>query len=242
MWSLYKSLCNDNVLTIIFCIFHRFYDQLEENGEVSDAQPPSFEDRPLHCVDNEMRALNVKSRFAGLSSSSLENAYYFAQSTTAMSPPTIATATPTAVMGTTTKYLAPYLRNRKLQDPLPKCWKTNEPVPPAERLMKVYKNCVHFYDGDSCDIFNSNQSDKRLVSLAEPRRKLPVRTLDNDAPEMAFAVRLYKQLPTSTAMHHVITRHIGVESLRAVRRMVFEAKEVYKYIHNSRFTLSLLTI
>ena len=42
MWSLYKSLCNDNMLTIIFCIFRRFYDQLEENSEVSDAQPPSF--------------------------------------------------------------------------------------------------------------------------------------------------------------------------------------------------------
>jgi hypothetical protein len=78
-------------------------------------------------MDNEMRALNVKFKFGGLNSSSLENAYYFAQSTTPMSPPTLSTATPTAVMGTTT-YLAPYLRNRKLQDPLLKCWKTNEPV------------------------------------------------------------------------------------------------------------------
>jgi hypothetical protein len=54
-----------------------------------------------------------------------------------------------------------------------------------------------------------------------------VHTLDNEAPEMAFAVRLYKQVEGSTATRHVLTRDIGVESLRAVRQMVFEAKEVY---------------
>ncbi|CAB3982073.1 Hypothetical predicted protein [Paramuricea clavata] len=119
------SKCGCDKCTACVQFDNEFYDQLEENGKVSDAQPPSFEDRPLHCMDNKMRALNVKSRFAGLSSSSLENAYYFAQSTTTMSPPTISTATPTAVM------------------------------------------------------------------------------------------------------YHVITRHVGLESLRAVRQMVFEAKEIY---------------
>jgi hypothetical protein len=54
-----------------------------------------------------MWALKVKSKFAGFSSSSLENAYYFAHSTTAMSPLTISTATPTAVMGTTTNSISP---------------------------------------------------------------------------------------------------------------------------------------
>jgi hypothetical protein len=119
----------------IFCIFSRFYDQLEEdeaNSDNSQALPPTFKDRPLHCMDNELRALNIKSKFAGLSSSSLENAYYFAQSVAPMTPPTLSTAAPTVVMESTTKYMSPYLRNSRLDDPLPKCWKTNEPGPPAE--------------------------------------------------------------------------------------------------------------
>ncbi|CAB3982607.1 Hypothetical predicted protein [Paramuricea clavata] len=242
--SLEKCGCDECTACMQFDeMYNEFYDQLEENGKVSNAQPPSIEDRPLHCVDNEMMALNVKSKFAGLSSSSLENTYYFAQLTTAMSPPTISTATPTVVMGTTTKYLAPYLRNRKLQDPLPKCWKTNEPVPPAERLVKL-SSCIRiaFTSMVGIRVISLTATKVTNVWLSSPSRKLAVRTWDNDAPEMAFAVRFYKQYPTSTAMHHIITRHIGLESLRAVRQMVFEAKEVYKYIHNSGFTLSLLAI
>ncbi|CAB4012019.1 Hypothetical predicted protein [Paramuricea clavata] len=106
-----------------------------------------------------------------------------------MTPPTLSTAAPTAVMGSTTKYMLPYLHNRRLDDPLPKCWKTNEPGPPAGRMVKVDKNCIHFNDRDSCDIFMGNKSHQRLLTLVEPKRKMSVHTLGNDAPEMAFAVR-----------------------------------------------------
>jgi hypothetical protein len=68
--------------------------------------------------------------------------------------------------------------------------------------------------------------------FAAPKRKMSVRTLGNNAPEMAFAVRFYKQAESSTKMHAILTRHIGVESLRAVHQMVFESKQVC-YIEKS---------
>ncbi|CAB4010278.1 Hypothetical predicted protein [Paramuricea clavata] len=92
--------------------YNAFYDQLKENDY--NAPPPRFSDCSLHCVDNEMKALNLKSKFAGFGSSSLENAYHFAQSTAPMTPPNLSTAAPTGVMGSTTKYMVPYLRSRKL--------------------------------------------------------------------------------------------------------------------------------
>jgi hypothetical protein len=79
----------------------------------------------------------------------------------------------------------------------------------------------------------SDKSHQCLLTLAEPKRKLLVHTLGNDAPEMAFAVRLYKQAENSTTMQHILTSHMGVESLRAVRQMVFKSKEVYNIYKNS---------
>lgn len=201
---------NEHLITVCFlsyiCIFPRFYDQLKENDY--NAPPPRFADCSLHCVDSEMKALNLESKFAGLYSSSLENAYHFAQSTAPMTPPNLSTAAPTGVMGSTTKYMVPYLRNRKLQDCLPKCWKTNEPVLPVERLVKIDKT----YDGDSCDILYSSGRKATGYPRRPKTQIIGAHLGQRGTRDGVCGPPLYKQVEGSTATRHVLTRDIGVES------------------------------
>ena len=67
--------------------------------------PPMYKDRPMHCSSLELRAQSLKTKYAGLSLSSLQKAYYFANSTPQLSPPAISTATPTDVQTLTIKYM-----------------------------------------------------------------------------------------------------------------------------------------
>jgi hypothetical protein len=75
------------------CIFHAwnswpysswFYDTLEANEANSgdgEAPPPTFNDRPIHYLDNEMREPSTWMRSSPVwVSSLLDNAFHFAQS------------------------------------------------------------------------------------------------------------------------------------------------------------------
>lgn len=57
-----------------------------------------------------------------------------------------------------------------------------------------------------------------------------IRAKHHDAPEVAFTVRIYKQSEDSTHMQTFATRHISIESLRATRKIVFEARAVYLHV------------
>ena len=125
-----------------------------------------------------------------------------------------------------------FLKERKLPDPLPSSWKIPQETLDIADLVLVDKDAIHFYDGDSAEVTLSDESrakDKKLLSLLTNPEKnvIRIRMKYHDAPEVKYSVRIYKQSDDSTRMQTFATRHIGIESLRATRQIVFEARCVY---------------
>ena len=133
----------------------------------------------------------------------------------------------TDVQTLTIKYMMAYLKERRLLDPLPSSWKFEEPPVQLENLIEIQKDSIHFYDGDSAEVFLSHQDNPQLLALATHENAIRIRMKNHDAPESKFAVRIYKQAEASTTMQTFITRHIGLESLRAIRKIAFEAQHIY---------------
>ena len=153
---------------------------------------------------------------------------------TPMTPPTLSTAPPTAVMGSTIKYMASYLRNRKRQDPLTMCWRTEEPTRRAEILIKLEKKSIHFYDGDLYEIFVDDHSHRYLINCpCSAKKKITGAFVGQRCSRNGVRGPLVIRKLGSTAsskVHHRLIWHIGLESLQTVRRMMFEQ---HRYIYTS---------
>ncbi|XP_028409489.1 uncharacterized protein LOC114532102 [Dendronephthya gigantea] len=211
--------------------YTRYHDNLEMTTAQMETEPVRFADRPMHCDDVDFRAQSLRTQFTGLSSTSLLKALYFSNSTPAFSPPTLSLAMPTDVQSMTTRYLQPFLRERKLQDPLPQSWKTVSPTPAEHELVSVPKKCLRMFDGDSGEILLTSECERELHDLATDDGKLRFRLRNCDAPETECSVRIYKQPDDgSTTMTPFLTRHIGIEALRAARELVFRASEVLLHV------------
>ena len=208
----------------------RYHDSIEtENREIND--PVRIKDRPQHCSTTELIAQSLRAQFLGLSASSLQRWYHFSASTPRFSPPAITVASPTNVCSTTVKYLDPYLRERNLQQAIPRSWKTPKARCSNEKnLLPLRKESVHMCDGDSCEIRLSGDESFELTNLATHGQTIRVRMLSSDSPETEYSVRIYKQSENSTTYSTFITRHIGIECMRAARQMIFEAKSVFLQI------------
>jgi len=204
-----------------------------ENREVVDLfdEPLRIKDRPVHCSTTELVAQSLRSQFSGFSASSLQRWYHFSASTPRFSPPAVTVALPSNVCSATVKYLDPYLRERKLQDPIPDCWKIPKTRCRNEKnLLPLRKQSIHMCDGDSCEIRLSGDESFELASLVTHGKTIRVRMLSSDSPETEHSVRIYKQSEHSTTFSTFLTRHIGIECLRAARQMIFEAKTVFLHI------------
>ena len=193
--------------------------------------PPTFAERPMHCEESEILVQLMKAQSTGFSASNMQKWYYFANTTPPFSPPTVTMSQPTSVLTTTLKYLAPYLKERKLQDPLPSSWCIDIEANQSTRLVPVQKESLHLYDGDSLEILVTKDSPPMLKSLVtHSDDKIRVRLLSSDSPETEDSVRIYKQDEHSTNMTTFLTRHPGIEALRAARQLVFTAKKIYLQI------------
>ena len=208
----------------------RYHDSIEtENREIND--PVRIKDRPQHCSTTEVIAQSLRAQFVGFSASSLQRWYHFSASTPRFSPPAITVASPSNVCSTTVKYLDPYLRERKLQEPIPSSWKTTKARCGNEKnLLPLRKESVHMCDGDSCEIRLSDGESFELTNLATHGKTIRVRMLSSDSPETEHSVRIYKQSEDSITFSTFLTRHIGIECMRAARQMLFEAKSVFLQI------------
>ncbi|XP_028410937.1 uncharacterized protein LOC114544140 [Dendronephthya gigantea] len=211
--------------------YSSYYEGLESDDH--ERQPVLLKDRPMHCESTELYAQTLRTQFAGLSSSNLQRWFYFANTTPLFSVPTLAMAPPTTVLTSTLKYLEPYLRERGLQDPLPTSWS----IPAADctkgRLIRVEKSSVHLYDGDSCEISLTVDSEPELLRLATHNHgeSIRVRMLNSDSPETEYSFSIYKQAENSTEMSLFLTRHVGIECMRAARSLLFAAQEVYLQVY-----------
>ena len=221
------------------CLFkpYSYHDSLEaaeSDEEMLDElllgivrpDPVLYNDRPFHCDNVELQAQSLRTTFSGLSSTSLLKSLYFSKSTPLFSPPTISIATPTDVQTSTIKYFEPFLQERKLIDPIPRSWVSPRATYNFDDLVSVPKECIHMFDGDSGEI-TIPDADDNLQDLATHERKIRFRMKHCDAPESEYAVQVKKQPEGSTVVSKFVTRHIGVESLRAARQMLFEAAEVF---------------
>ena len=209
--------------------FARYHDCIEhENRE--EFTTVRIKDRPRHCASTEVIAQSLRAQFAGFSVSSLQRWYHFAASTPRFSPPTISVATPSNVCATTVKYLVPYLRERKLEDAIPNSWKIPKAIASEKNLLPLRKESLHMCDGDTCEIRLSGSEPPELANLATHGETIRVRMLSSDSPETEYSVRIYKQSEQSTTFTTFLTRHIGIECLRAARQLVFEAKAVFLHV------------
>ncbi|XP_028419115.1 uncharacterized protein LOC114544788 [Dendronephthya gigantea] len=87
------------------------------------------------------------------------------------------------------------------------------------------------FDGDSGEILLTSECERELHDLATDDGKLRFRLRNCDAPETECSVRIYKQPDDgSTTMTPFLTRHIGIEALRAARELVFRASEVLLHV------------
>lgn len=187
-----------------------------------------MKDRPRHCCSTEVIAQGLRAQFAGFSVSNLQRWYHFSAATPLFSPPTVSLASPSAVSTTTVKYLEPFLQQRKLQDPLPSSWRITKAVSAEHDLLRVRKESLHVCDGDSCEItLSPDDHGTDLATLATHGNTIRIRMLHSDSPETENAIRIYKQSEQSTNLSTFLTRHIGIESLRATRQMVYEANNVF---------------
>jgi hypothetical protein len=212
---------------------YRYYDN-REKGQTQDLDvaAPKFKDRPMHCSRSEIHAQYLRSKYKGLSAATLNKYYYFANVTNSFSTPTISLGSPTQVYEAVNRYMKPFLQQRKLDDPLPSSWilpRASDGV----RLAKVQHDNFHLYDGDSCKITIDDETFEAIKKMRTSLNKVTIRLPNQDAPETCHSVRIYKQSgddPT-ISQHTFATRHIGIESLRAARQMVFEARSIYVEVY-----------
>ena len=119
-----------------------------------------------------------------------------------------------------------------MDDPLPSSWilpRASDGV----RLAKVQHDNFHLYDGESCKITIDDETLEAIKKMRTSLNKVTIRLPNQDAPETCHSVRIYKQSgddPT-ISQHTFATRHIGIESLRAARQMVFEARSIYVEVY-----------
>ena len=187
-----------------------------------------MKDRPRHCGSTEVIAQSLRAQFSGFSVSNLQRWYYFSAATPRFSPPTVSLASPTAVSATTVKYMEPYLQERKLHDPVPSSWKIPTAIPTEHDLLRVRKDFLHVCDADSCEItLSPDDHDTDLANLATHGNTIRIRMPHSDSPETENAIRIYKQSQESVHLSTFLTRHIGIECLRAARQMVYEAANVF---------------
>ena len=152
--------------------------------------------------------------------------------TNSFSTPTISLGSPTQVYEAVNRYMKPFLQQRKLDDPLPSSWilpRASDGV----RLAKVQHDNFHLYDGESCKITIDDETLEAIKKMRTSLNKVTIRLPNQDAPETCHSVRIYKQSgddPT-ISQHTFATRHIGIESLRAARQMVFEARSIYVEVY-----------
>ncbi len=207
----------------------RFHDSIESLTGEEFLNEVRLNDRPRHCDSTEVIAHSLRARYAGFSVSNLQRWFHFSAATPRLSPPTICLSPPSTGLASTLKYLQPYLHERKLQDPIPDSWLTTSEGPDDAELVRVRKESLHICDGDSCEITLSESDDGgELENFVTHRGKtIRIRMLGCDSPEVANAVRIYKQPEDSTAMTTFLTRHTGIECLRAARTMVFDARGVF---------------
>ena len=81
----------------------------------------------------------------------------------------------TDVQTLTIKYMMAYLKERRLLDPLPSSWKFEEPPVQLENLIEIQKDSIHFYDGDSAEVFLSHQDNPQLLALATHENAIRIR-------------------------------------------------------------------
>ena len=151
--------------------------------------------------------------------------------TNSFSTPTISLGSPTQVYEAVNRYMKPFLQQRKLDDPLPSSWIL--PRADGVRLAKVQHDIFHLYDGESCKITIDDETLEAIKKMRTSLNKVTIRLPNQDAPETCHSVRIYKQSgddPT-ISQHTFATRHIGIESLRAARQMVFEARSIYVEVY-----------
>lgn len=122
--------------------------------------------------------------------------------------------------------MEPFLRERKLQDPLPSSWRIPRANHKDHHLIKIPKESLHVFDADSGEIMLGRENENELYALATDRNKMRFRLRNCDAPEAEFSVRIYKQGDESATLSAILTRHIGIEALRVARQTLFEASEV----------------
>ena len=186
----------------------------------------------MHCSRSEIHAQYLRSKYKGLSAATLNKYYYFANVTNSFSTPTISLGSPTQVYEAVNRYMKPFLQQRKLDDPLPSSWilpRASDGV----RLAKVQHDNFHLYDGDSCEIGIDDETLDAIKRMRTSLNKVTIRFPNQDAPETCHSVCIYKQSdddPT-ISQHTFATRHIGTESLRAARQMVFEARSIYVEVY-----------
>ena len=179
----------------------------------------------MHCSRSEIHAQYLRSKYKGLSAATLNKYYYFANVTNSFSTPTISLGSPTQVYEAVNRYMKPFLQQRKLDDPLPSSWilpRASDGV----RLAKVQHDNFHLYDGDSCKITIDDETFEAIKKMRTSLNKVTIRLPNQDAPETCHSVCIYKQSDDDPTISHS-TRHIGTESLRAARQMVFEARSIY---------------
>lgn len=200
-----------------------------------DLEEPRMAERPMHCNELEMQAQYIRGKYAGLGDSTLLKYYHFANSTPPFSPPAVSLGSCTQVREMVVRYMQRYLEERKLDDPVPHSWYVRRAGDVDEsELCEIPKQHLHFYDGDSCEIFVPETSPLEPL-LTGRDRHISVRLAYHDAPETKFSVRIYKQNGENAEenpprMIPLLTRHIGIESLRAVRGSVASASAVYLHI------------
>ena len=208
-------------------------------------EAPKLEQRPMHCNRSEIHAQYLRNKYKGLSAATLSKYYYFGNSTNPFSPPAISLGTPTKVYEAANRCMKPFLDERKLDDPIPSSW-ILPPTHEIERLnlVEVQRDNFHLYDGDSCEIHVDGDTDPAIATIRTGRNKVSIRLPGQDAPETSHSVRIYRQADDEPAasMHTFATRHIGIESLRAARRIVFEAKNIYVHVGRDRFGNSAVPI
>lgn len=227
-------------------LYSSYHDAIEQNKEPADSNDePIFQERPLHCENVEIAAQYLKNKYAGLSDSSLTKFYYFSNATPPFSPPAVSLGSPTHVLEAVNRYMQRYLQERKLNDPLPSSWRIQESgqQPQPEHLVELSKDDFHLWDGDSCEIHVPRSSpNTALVRLRTHGNHIRVRLPYQDAPESDTSVRIYKQSPNSDVMTPFLTRHVGIESLRAARQAVFEAEAIYLHVPRDRLGNPMLAL
>ncbi|CAB4035526.1 Hypothetical predicted protein, partial [Paramuricea clavata] len=150
------------------------------------------------------------------------------------SPPTVSLASPSTVSATTLKYLEPFLQERKHMTQSQVPGKSRKQFPPNTTCY-AYKESLHVCDGDSCEItLSPDNRDTDLANLATHSNTIRIRMPHSDSPETANATCIYKQSQKSTHLSTFLTRHIGIECLRAAQQMVtLELIDEYREILNT---------